>query len=693
VGAICPAAATRPREWKGTGLNEGGAAWTGGSALLVLACAAWPGMASAQSATASAKTDVRDGQDIVVTASRAGDAPRRDLLGSSATVLPPQVLDDRQVRIVSDVLRDVPGVAVSRTGGVGAVTQVRIRGTESNQVLVIVDGIKASDPFQGEFDFGTLIADDAARVEVLRGQQSSLYGSDAIGGVITYTTLSGRELPGVRARVEGGSFGTVSGAARVAGTAGGDFDYALSGSAQRTGGYPVAPGGRQDIGSTLAGGSAKANWTPAANLRVTLVGRYNHTRAETNDQALAATPPRVDGRPVTTAVDTPGSRFTNDAAYALGRAELDAFNGAMTVAASAQAAGTRRRGYTLAGFSSGDNGARQRYSLEDTVRLGTGNIRHRFTAALDAERERFRNVSPGAFVDRTAKVIHTYGLTGQYSLTVGDRLGFGASLRHDWNDLFRDRTTWHVDASYLLPGATRLHAAAGTGVKSPGPFELFGFSDGQYIGNPDLRPELSRGWEAGVDQAVAGGKVRVGATYFASRLHDEIFTTFVPPDFTATSLNRDGTTRQQGVEAFAQVRLADVRLDASYTYLRAPQSRTVLATPLATIATPVTAQAVRRPRNSASLNVTYAPKAAPFSATLTVRHTGRQKDVAFTPDFVALYADLRAFTLVNVAATYDVTPRLQLFGRVENLFDETYQEVFGYATPGRAGYGGVRLRF
>src|SRR5690606_20374438 len=136
----------------------------------------------------------------------------------------------RETRVVSDILRDVPGVAVNRTGAVGGLTQIRIRGTEGNHVLVFVDGIKASSPYQGEFDFGTLIADDAARIEVLRGQQSALYGSDAIGGVINYTTLSGREAPGIRLRAEGGSFGTYNGTARIAGTAGDTFDYALSGS-------------------------------------------------------------------------------------------------------------------------------------------------------------------------------------------------------------------------------------------------------------------------------------------------------------------------------------------------------------------------------------------------------------------------------------------------------------------------------
>src|SRR6185503_7127396 len=141
-------------------------------------------------------------EQVVVTASRLGGI-RADLLGSSATVLEPIDLELRQTEIVSDVLRDVPGVAVSRSGPVGQFTQVRIRGAESNHTLVLIDGIKASDPFYGEFEFETLIADDVARVEVLRGEQSALYGSDAIGGVIQYITLSGADAPGLRGRIEG----------------------------------------------------------------------------------------------------------------------------------------------------------------------------------------------------------------------------------------------------------------------------------------------------------------------------------------------------------------------------------------------------------------------------------------------------------------------------------------------------------
>ena len=156
------------------------------SAGLAALIAAFPAAALA------AEADGPSVDEVVVTATRDSQGVEADKTGASITVVTPQDFELRQVRIVSDVLRDVPGVAVGRTGAVGNFTQVRVRGAEANHVLTLIDGIEASDPFFGEFDYATLLADDVARVEVLRGQQSALYGSDAIGGVINYITPSGR---------------------------------------------------------------------------------------------------------------------------------------------------------------------------------------------------------------------------------------------------------------------------------------------------------------------------------------------------------------------------------------------------------------------------------------------------------------------------------------------------------------------
>ena len=656
--------------------------------------AALPAIAHAADAAPGAPDD----DSIVVTATRSGDAVPASLIGSSVTVLDSQTLEDRQVRVVSDVLRDVPGVAVNRTGAVGGLTQIRIRGSEGNHVLVFIDGIKASDPYYGEYDFGNLIADQAVRIEVLRGQQSSLYGSDAIGGVITYTTLSGREAPGYAVRAEGGSMGTFSTAGRAAGTIGETADYALSASYLTTDGYPTAPGGSRDLGSNNLGLSGKFNWNPTANFKLTGVARYSYTKADTNDQAIADTSPMVRGYTVITTIDTPGQYYRNNAFYGLLRGELSLLDGRWTSALSGQYTHSARDGYASYGYSYGDKGERYRGSFENTLRFGTDSVKHRATVAVDAESEQFRAVDPSGYADTSKHKIGTVGLVGQYDLTVDDRAAFGASIRHDLNDRFNDATTFRLTGSYLFPTGTRIHAAYGTGVKNPSATELFGYSDGKYIGNPNLKPERSKGWEAGVEQTLLEKAVTLGATYFHSRFTDQIETVyiFVDGQYLATTGNNAVVSKQSGVEVYASARLHDWRVDASYTYLHAPQTVQALAYPnpggfQPTV--PIETQAVRRPKNIASFNLSYAPENKPFSATVTVRYNGKQRDYAFNSSYQRLLVDMKDFALVNLNASYNISKNLQLFGRIENLFDADYQEVFTFETPGRTAYGGVRVRF
>ncbi len=610
------------------------------------------------------------GDTVVVTASRSGEAQEAAEVPASVTVIDAAAIEARGTRVVSDVLRDVPGLAVNRAGTVGGFTQVRVRGSESNHVLVLVDGIEVADPFQGEFDFSTLSIDDGARIEVLRGQQSALYGSDAIGGVIQYVTASGRDAPGLSARAEGGSFGTFAGAARAGGVSG-TVDYAVSGSAYLTGGVPTARGGARTIGSDHYGASAKATWAPSDVFKLTGVARYSNLAADTNGTEFDPSSPRFG-----LVVDTPGARFTNEAVYGLVRAELALADGRWTNALTGQFGATERDQYSADGYDFGDRGQRYKGSFESSFRAETGAATHRITGAVDVERERFRNTTPSAFVFQGYRRTDNVGLVGQYELTAGG-LALGGSVRRDWNTRFADTTTWRAQGGYRLAAGTRVRAAYGTGVKNPTYYELFGFSDGRYIGNPDLKPEKSKGWEAGVDQAF--GWATLGATYFQSRLTDEIFVTYPAPAFVASSANRATVSRQRGVEAFASARpVEQLRVDLAYTYTRSRENGV---------------QEVRRPRHVGSVNVTALSRDERFAGTLTVRYNGRQDDVVFDRQFQQGRVPLQEFVLVNLNAELKLTPKLALFGRVENLFDERYEEVFGYATAGRGAYGGVRARF
>ena len=632
--------------------------------LIALTAAATPALAET--------TDERPDEAIIVSASRSGEGVEAGKLGASATVIDAAALEARQTRVVSDVLRDVPGLAVSRSGAIGGQTQVRVRGAEANHVLVLIDGIEAADAFQGEFDFGTLIADPAARIEVLRGQQSSLYGSDAIGGVISYTTLSGREAPGYLARLEGGSFGTISGGARAAGVAG-DVDYALSGSYYGTKGYPTARGGTRDVGSDSIGATAKLGWAPGEAFRLTGVLRYSHTDADANNSDFDPASPLFGYT-----VDSPGSYFTNEAFYGLLSGEYRALDGRWVSRLSGQFADVTRKGFSPFGLDYGNKGKRLKGSFTSSLSFGTDALTHRLTGAADIERESFRNIGPFGF--QGTRHTDNLGLVGQYEL-IGDAFSLGASVRHDDNNRFDDATTWRVQGSYRLPTGTRVRAAYGTGIKNPGYFELYGFIDGVYIGNPDLQPEKSKGWEAGIEQSFgADGWATIGATWFDARLTNEIFTDYPPPTFEATPANRTTDSKQHGIEAFVSAQpIPQLRFDLAYSWIKSKENGVA---------------EIRRPRHIASFNTVVTSPDRRFAGTLTVRYNGRMTDSAFIdPSFVPVTVSLKEYVLVNLGLDYKVSGNIALFGRVENLLDEDYEEIFSFATPGRAAYGGVRLSF
>jgi vitamin B12 transporter len=637
-----------------------------------------------------------DGEPIVVTATRSGDAIPVSLLGASATVIDAQAIEDRQTRVLSDVLRDVPGIAVSRTGAIGGQTAIRVRGSESNHTLVLIDGIKVADPYAGEFDFGTLLADESARIEILRGQQSALYGSDAIGGVINYITLTGAEAPGMRLRVEGGSFGSINGAARIAGVSN-NLDYALSSSYIHTNGYPTAPGGSRKIGADSASLSFKTIWSPTETFHLTAVGRYSYTNAEFNDQDGDSSSPAFG-----LTVDTPnGAHYRNTAFYGLLRAQIDLLDGRWTNAVTAQITDVKRTNFDIANaFASpagqpivpayGNKGRRLKGSFESTFRFGSDRVKHRVTFALDGETERARTTISLFGASLKPQNTDNVGFVGQYDVVVDDRLALGASVRHDENNRFADPTTYRVQGSYKLDSGTRFHAAAGSGVKAPTFSDLYDFFAGRYIGNPNLKPEKSEGWEIGAEQTFLTDHVTIGATYFDNRLKDVIGTIFSMGAL--SPVNLPGKTKQRGAELSANAHFGDWRLDASYTYLHGREQRTVL---VGGAFTNFNGQPVRRAKNIASANLTWAPADQPFSGTVTVRYNGPQNDLAFTDavTFTPVLVRLRSFTLVNANATYKLNAHVDLFARVENLLDRRYQEVFSFATPGRAGYGGVKVRF
>jgi vitamin B12 transporter len=607
-----------------------------------------------------------DADDILVKASRSDDYTLVSDYTGSVSVITAEQFENRQTRDIADILRDVPGVAVA---GIAGQTQIRLRGSEANHVLVLVDGIEVSDPYAGEFDIGTLQAEPGARVEVLRGPQSALYGPDAIGGVVAYESASGRSQPGFAARIEGGTQGTVNGALRY-GAAGDSWDAALSAVAVSTDGQPNARGGTRDIGRDSYTVSGKGSVEVAEGIALRAAARFIRTEGQTNDSDFDSASPTFGFT-----IDSPGVTFTNEAVYALIGARAEMLDGRWTHDLSAQISEVDRETDSPFGLTSASEGDRVKASY---VTAFNGGGYHNLTFAADYEVEGFRNATPGGFAFNGRREIEQIGFVGEYRYS-DSAFDVSAALRHDINDLFRDATTFRVGVGYRITETTRLRAAGGSGIKNPGFFELYGFVDGRFIGNDALRPEKSTGWEVGLDQQL-GDSATLVVTYFDSELEGEIFTTFPPPNFIATPANRTTVSEQRGVEVSLNARLAaQWSLDAAYSYLDAEENGV---------------EEVRRPQHIASAALTWTAPGDSASATMVVRHNGATPDVAFTdPSFVPVRVSLDDYTLVNVNARLRLADGISAFARVDNLLNERYEQVFSFVSPGRSAVVGVEARF
>jgi vitamin B12 transporter len=459
----------------------------------------------------------------------------------------------------------------------------------------------------------------------------------------------------------------------------------MSGALNRTGGAIGARNGIRHVAAENETLSGKFIYSVADNLRLTAVGRYSTVDADTTPQAFPfpATPQyglTYDRLPTDPTVQV-ANEYSSRSLYGLLRGDLELMGGAWTHSLTVQGVFGERKSYDDVRTLDGDAyGTRQKASYATTVNFATGAAMNSLTFAADFKRETYRNKPVGGppTAINNKRALDNVGLVGQYDGRIGDAFGFGAALRYDDNTHFKDATTYRVQASYrVLPEAT-LRAAAGSGVTNPTNTELFGFDPSTFIGNPNLKPERSEGWEVGLDLFPLDG-VMLGATYFNNELTDEIFTTFGgPPLFLLSVANRTTKSTEEGVELWASARLGSQwRIDAAWTNLHALESSPAL-------------QEIRRPPNVASLNVAWRAPEDRFGANVTIRYNSEQRDLQFTP-LATLRVPLKAVTLVNLGADYRLSETWQIYGRVENLLDTHYEEVFAFPAPGRAFYAGVRM--
>ena len=632
------------------------------------------GLASAAGSILAAEPPVTSGPPVIVTASPVG-LPEREV-GSAISVITGEQIRERQARFVFEVLRDVPGVAVNQSGAPGSLTQVRIRGAESNQTLVLIDGVRANDPAIGdEYDFAHLLADDIERIEVLRGPQSAIYGSESLGGVISIITRRGQRGIQAGGYLETGSFSTVNGNAYLRG-AGDVYDFALSASQRDANGTNISRFGSEPDGYRNKTFNATGALRPTSNLEFNAVGRYveSTTRFDTQDFFSPTSPP------FGFAVD---SADTTRAYQYYGRVEgkLKTWDGRWTHRLGAEVMNSRSSNQTANVENSANEGHRERFDYLTTLQIdqgGAAKAGHIVSLGIDRTDETF--FSRNAFAVNDVGNDRT-GLFAEYRLSLYDRLFLSAGGRHDDNRMFQDADTYRLTAAYLFPDTgTRLHGSYGKGIKNPSFFELFGFFQG-FVGNPNLKPETSRAYDLGVEQSWSRGKIDV--TYFHADLEDEIVTVFAP---ISTTVNQMGESKRSGVEIQGSMRFGDAwSLSGNYTYLDADEPGVVSGTRVTEL---------RRPRNIAGASLNYAFPDRRGNVNLTVRYNGEQLDNAFLNPvtFAPTRVTLGAYTLVNIAALYDVTKNVTLFGRIENLLDDRYEQVFSYRSPGIGAFAGIRLQ-
>jgi vitamin B12 transporter len=473
-------------------------------------------------------------------------------IGSAVTIITGEQLRAQQIRNAADALRSLPGVAVSRSGGAGNLTQVRIRGAEAPHTLVLIDGIEANTTADGEFDFSNLSAEDLERIEIIRGPLSSLYGSNALGGVVNIVTRSGRGPLALTLKSEVGSLGTRDIVARLAGGTE-KAHIAVSQQWRSTDGFNIAPAGDERDGARLSSFALKGGVSPVKGVTIDITTRYIDKAA---DRDAFGGP-----GPLATAFDD-GSTLDHRVFLAGANLRWDMLEGKLTheLRTTHNETITADRDATFGGVFRNVSDADKAAYLA-TYRFDTPAIwaRHSFTGLIGTESERFTSKSSfGGGEGERSQVAYA----GEWHGELADRLFLTAGIRHDDNDNFQDFTTWRLAASLKPPGINvRPHASVGTAVKLPTMFEQFGIT-GNFTPNPNLLPEESFGWDAGLEFALLKGRALLDITYFNADLTNKIFGTAPAPDDPddpnddnkITSINLPGQSTRQGVEIAGRVK-------------------------------------------------------------------------------------------------------------------------------------------
>jgi len=628
---------------------------------------------SAQSQTQTQSTSsVQIAPEVVVSATRV-ETPAEQI-GSAVTVFTAKDIEERQPQFIEDLLRFVPGVDVGQTGGnPGGLAQVRIRGSEANHTLVIIDGVEVNRPnVSNEFDFFSLRPEDIERIEVLRGPQSALYGSEAVGGVVNIITKKGAGKPSFSLTQEFGSYLTrnTHASAQAGGKIANGFTYnaRLSGSAFRTKGISVATLGTEDDPSDIEEANTKFGVSYKKIAHLDFVGRYTRSdvKNDSSDGAIVGVG----------ALDNENSTNTRDR-YGRAQFRLNLFEGMWKQKFGLSGTHSIIQSKNGAGRVTFRNeGKKSVWDYQSSFNIETKkliNADHTFVVGYENEDDR----------QVTSRVNEANGHNYYFNYQVGlaKRLFLTGGAQVQRNNFFPNvdiEDSYRVTAAYLHKQTnTKVKGAYGRGVKNPTLFELFG-STTNFVGNPNLKSEATESWEVGFEQSFLKKKLKLDIVYFDNQVKDLI----TGSGTTATNI---AGASIHGVEVSVTARsMASLDVIANYTWMTTETES----------GSRVGSELVRRPKHKANMNVLYRFLQNKATAGLELLYNGHTQDLDFSNSFgTTSLTTLDSYFLINLNGAYKINKNIKLFGRIDNLFNENYEEVFGFSRPGLSGFGGIKLIF
>ena len=576
-----------------------------------------------------------------------------DKVPSSVTIITAEEIERKQATSVLEVLRDVPGLDVVQSGGLGKNSSVFIRGGNSGHTLVMIDGVQVNSPTLGSYNFADLTTDNIDRIEVVRGPQSTLYGSDAMAGVINIITKKGKGAARTTVSAEAGSFSTYRGSASISGS-GDKSTYSLSLSRVDTDGISAASeknGNNEDYGYENSSVSARLGYRFNENIDLDVTSRYTDSENDLD------------------AVGADDLNYTQESNLLLVSARVnqivsDIWDHSLQISLTDE--NLKYKDPDTSGNNSKIDTKietadwQQNLSLFDETNM--------LTFGYEYEKQDGRNNSSS--IDHSVRN-NAFYLQNQMSF-YNDSFHLTAGIRNDDHSKFGDKTTYRLAASYLFATSdTRVKGNWGKGFKAPTLNDLFYQDSWGSRGNPDLQPEESEGFDIGLEQPLADAKVTISATYFRNDYDNLIdWVEYAPWSYEPQNVKE---SEVKGWEFELKAQPADkAYIKGAYTLTKTEDKSTGK-------------ELARRPENKGSVSIGWQPEKA--SIDLTINYVGQRWSDSKNKK------KLDSYTKADLAVAYNITNIMTLFGRVDNLTDEEYEEVKGYGTAGRSYSGGLKATF